>query len=578
MLHPARTYELSIYRATPVSFWVAVSLAFLAGVAANVNPHSGRWDRRGGFLLAYLSSMAVVSLDVLRGYRYYGAADSLTHLGWVKDFAAGLLEPTGLLYPGVHTLMLFLGDVGGVPFTHSGQLVVVAFAAVYLLFVPLCAYYVTTHPLAYPVGLLSALLWLPINDISVHRMVHPVSLGALFFPVVLFLAFAYVNTESDGPSATGALLTVAAMASLLIHPQLGITVVVILGTMAAAQYLLRRLGVAHPIAYHRSTHVQAAAATLFVLLWTPRFERVRIMFREVSQGLAGGPPTGDEISTRGRSLAVLGGSIEELFAKLFAVTLVFLAVFCVFVAVTWIRRKRSLFRGRTVHAQYAVLGTVPLVCGFFLLFASSVSTQHFRVLGYIMVLVTLVGAIALVAFARRVSNAGSLSHGRTAVVVFLLLMLPLSTMTLFFSPFIYQPTPHVTSAHMEGYDTAFDHRMDGVTYTGIRDGPRRYLDALRGTVRSTRLPYGGEGRGVPGEVFETNLTSYFDEQRYLIVTRSDYEREVVLYEGFRYSKEGFRSLDTDPRIYRVQSNGVVREYLLTDSGGATGESEATATA
>jgi hypothetical protein len=37
---------------------------------------------------------------------------------------------------------------------------------------------------------------------------------------------------------------------------------------------------------------------------------------------------------------------------------------------------------------------------------------------------------------------------------------------------------------------------------------------------------------------------------------------VVLYDGLRYTNDGFESLETEPNIYRVQDNGGFTLYMI----------------
>ncbi|MFB6164758.1 MAG: hypothetical protein ABEJ31_06320 [Haloarculaceae archaeon] len=105
---PARGYELSIYDATPTAFWLAVCAAGLLALLGSAYSPPGSPTRTAALALAYGTALAVAALPILRGYRFFGAGDSLTHLGWVKDLSTGALSPLHLLYPGVHLSTLFV--------------------------------------------------------------------------------------------------------------------------------------------------------------------------------------------------------------------------------------------------------------------------------------------------------------------------------------------------------------------------------------------------------------------------------------------------------------------------------------
>lgn len=128
---------------------------------------------------------------------------------------------------------------------------------------------------------------------------------------------------------------------------------------------------------------------------------------------------------------------------------------------------------------------------------------------------------------------------------------------------MYQTNQQVTEGSMTGYETTFDHRESEVVVMGIRGGPRRYVDAIYGTETADATPeLDAATAGLPGRVFNTNLTSAYEDDRYLAVNDDDYRREVGLYEGLRYNEQGFDRLDSDRQIQRVISNGDVQVYRV----------------
>lgn len=88
-----------------------------------------------------------------------------------------------------------------------------------------------------------------------------------------------------------------------------------------------------------------------------------------------------------------------------------------------------------------------------------------------------------------------------------------------------------------------------VEFANIRGGPRRQSDAALGPQSPTADHVAHNSTAIPGRVFGTDLTSYYNDSRYVPVT--DAQREVQLYHGFRYGQTGFQKLDTTPGINRI---------------------------
>ncbi|NIB98536.1 hypothetical protein [Halobacterium sp. R2-5] len=584
--NPATGYELSPYAATPTVTWVGLAVAFLVGSVVSVATVRRTYTWAVGVGLAVSAALSVFAMPVFRGYTFYGAGDSLTHVGWAREIAGGSLEATNLLYPGVHTLTVFVGRLADVPLTLANTYVVlVAFPLVFLLFVPLAAELLADAPWAYGIGLLAAAAFIPINNISIHPAAHPASQGTLLFAFVLYLALAYtVGVLDTGPGArgenlrrdeshsslarwpttatgTGVLLALASAAIVLVHPQMGLNVVVVLGAIAAAQLLARRYTDLDRVDAHRPLYAHTVVALAVFLAWAPRFERVQGAFLATVQSVVqSGPTTGQVVSQRSTSLTTVGGSIVEIFLKLFGPAVVLSACAAALFAL-------AVYRHRTdadTLVGYIAAAFVPLTAIFALVLAGSVGDLYFRYQGFMMVPVTVVAAAALAHAASWAATRGNRGAGVAVVAVVLLVLAPVGLLVVHPSPYVYQPSQHVTESQISGYGSAFDHRAEGVEFTGIRGGPRRYVDYHYGTeyARET-LDFPGYRDGVPVPVFvAANYSEAYGEPRYLALTDGTRQTEVGLYHGFRYPASGFRALETTPSSSRVRASEGFELYLV----------------
>lgn len=558
---PARAYEPSLYRATPVLYWVGLAVALGASLLVALYGSDRRWLRTGAFLVAYLGFVSVAALPLVRGYHFLGAGDPLTHLGWIKELAAGGVDPLGFLYPAVHLTALSAGSLLGIPLTDALMVVVVVSAAVFLLFVPLCVRAATAPRRGLVVGLFAAGLFLPINNTSVYMLVHPFSQAVLFLPVVLYLLFRYVYAGPTTATPAAVLLVVAASALVLVHPQLGVGLVGLLLAVAGFQRLYRWWWPDHPVAGHRSLLGPGLAVGAFYLLWVANKPTVESLAGAVLNSILAGSAVGDEISSSAESTKAVGMSFEVMAFKLFFVSFVF-SVLAGLVVLRALVERPADDRAGTLLVRYLAVGSVPLGLLFVVFVLSSISRFYFRYVGAIMAVVTILGAVAvtdgLAAFERRLPAVPV----RTAVAVLFAVLLPLSLATVYFSPYILRGSGHVTEGHVNGYETAFEHRQAGTPFVGIRTAPDRQVQAVYGAETAMTLPVYRTAERVPPEVFDSNLSVHYEGPRYLPVRNTDRQVEVGLYDGLRYSGRGFRELDSTPGIDRVQSNGQFRLYRL----------------
>lgn len=568
---PARSYEASIYAATPVLFWVGAGLAMLiALVVALWTDH--RLERALALLLGGQATVAVSGLPLIRQYRYHGLADAMTHLGWAREVTEGDISPLELFYPGLHTLSAVLAHATGLSIERSVLIAVLVLVLVAIAFVPLAIRAVDGREGAVVVGTFAAFLLLPVNLLSTHPFAHSFTQAMLFSAFAVYLVARYVRGSTDsesptrpGPSATGTLLALVSIVTVLFHPQLAANLLVLLGAISVLQLVHRRIRPAHPISSHRTLYGQTALLAAAFFVWALRFDLPYEAARGVAATLygyvIGDPPTaGESVGTQGASLAAIGATVEELFLKLFLVSAVFLVL--AVAVVLWTLLGFGDDETPESNALIAYLGVGVLALGpmFGMYFAGGIGGQYFRHFGFIMLLVTILGAIGLV----RLSNAveGRLGSGplgraipRTALLIAFAVLLPLAALTFFQSPYIYQPTQHVTDHHLAGHEAAFELSDDEeAELVGVRAAPWREYDAIHG-VQRPRAYWESVDDGELDSVHERS-----DEPQYLVVSQYDRTSEVGVWQELRYSQDGFDSLETQPGVDRVYANEEVELY------------------
>ncbi|SFS10662.1 hypothetical protein SAMN05216559_3779 [Halomicrobium zhouii] len=577
---PIDGYELSIYEATPPTFWAGVVLAALAAAIVALSAPPKSVPRRLGLLLGPMAIVSVVALPVLRGYYFFGAGDALSYLGWARLIADEQLNPVELLYPGIESTAIFVAQTTGITLRRSLLLIPPLLFAAFVVSVTLVVGRISTSRNGVVAGCFAALLVLPINNVHTYIVAYPTTAAIFFSPLVLYALFRYVTDEGsvarlgDRTLLTpfGVLLGIAGVAAILYHPQVGANVIAILFTVLGLQVLARasrRWVGSTAISAHRAIVAPAAVVGGFFLLWTPRFDRAQDTVGTLVTLLVSGADPGGTIEAKGTSLATLGGGIEELFLKMFLVSGV-LSLVAGLVMLATLTRRLDDAPDRNALLTYLTVAFAPIFVLFLAFMVASLSVQQFRYLGFIMVFVTIFVAVAVadgIPFGLPIRS--PTTRTTLAVGVFALLLVPQLAMV-FSSPYIYQPSSQVTERTMEGYETSFEQRDPEVWHTGVRGGPRRYVDAYHGTTGSNTAADGttfeGKDEMIPFGVWGNNMTEFYSRCRYVALEQSDYQREVGLYDGFRYSEAGFERMETDPRIHRVQSNGDFRLYVVAPEG------------
>ncbi|MFC6724373.1 hypothetical protein ACFQE1_08305 [Halobium palmae] len=555
---PATSHELSIYAGTPSMVWLGCIVAWVVATTCAFTT-VGRL-RSLALALGTGAVVLVASLPLIRNYRFLGTADSLTHLGWSKAIMSGQLEPNRLIYPGIHSISSELSLATGASLRWTLMFTVVLFTFSFLLGVPLLTRSLTQSRYGVVLGAISAWLLLPINNLASYMMPFPTSQAIFYAAIVMFAMLAYTR-RGDGDDALpfgspfGGLLTVLVAGVLLVHPQQTVNIVVILGSFAAVQFLVSRYKPDHIISHHRPVYSQFGIAALLFVLWVVPRPRFQAAVTGMSAGLLDGFFTGglsEQAQTTGASLTEIGGSVPEIFAKLFLVSSIYIGLSALVVLAYLLRRRGDDEIGSVV--TYFAASAIPLSVLFGLYYLAT-PTMAFRQLGFLMAVATLLGAVELSRlvsrFEHRFSPPGVRAVTATAVAAVLLL----SVIIVFPSPFIYKSTGHVTDQQFSGYELTFDHRAEDVPIAGIRGGTRRWAHATYGVNTSSveRVPY--DAGSINTTYFDSSrLGAGYDNDVYMTVTDADYQREVVLWHGIRYSERGFESLPRQTGVDHVATN------------------------
>jgi hypothetical protein len=577
---PAASYEIDIYAATPIGFWLGIAIALLIAVFVTLYAPEG-YVSLAGLTLGGGAIASVAALPLLRSYFYYGNGDGLTHLGWTRDLFEGSLSAFGLFYPGIHTSALFVRGVAGTTIPRSLLLIVFAYVLVYLVFIPLCVRSMTSHRGAMLLGGLMGLLLLPINHQGVNYMSpHPISDSILVTPVVVYLLINYLTSPSDvfdsrlPISAVSAAFAITLGATVLFHPQQAANLIILFITLSGVQFLYRSIRPDSAIADHRTMYGPTAFIIGSFMLWSVGRSRfggsVDAVIREVLSFLSGGANVGASTASQASSLTAIGGSILELFLKLFGVSLVVAALAGLLMLTSLSGRLRDAPDTRAL-VKYFTIGLVVLIPYSLVFYIGSISELFFRNAGLIMLFSTILGSIALYRYVSGLSEIVPVGGVRAVLSVIIVAMLALSVVVVFPSPYIFLPNDQVTETQMSGYQFAFNHGTEETPIYGLRSGPWRYKHGVLG-VEGTPVAQGS--RSIPGENLSA-LAGRTSNNRYVAVTDAARQREVQVYRSLRYSRENVSALDNQPGVSLVQTNGDFDLYLVAGSNPADAGASAT---
>jgi len=540
---PAKSYELSIYASTPIAYWIGIVLVFIISIIVSFN-HSNKQELSLSLILAGIATLSIVSLPIIRNYYYFGMTDSITHLGIAKSIAVGNIDLYDSFYPAIHLLGVFISSLTGLPLRTAMMLNIPLFASMFLLFIPLVlknihGKYDTDLMI---IGAYSAFLFLPINNLGLHFQPHPSSQAVLFFPVLIYLFLKYNNKKSNKLLIIFVLLF---LGFLFIHPQLALSFILLISAIVIWGRLYTKdnsFSIRLPLLFGLLFWLWVAYNLTFERTLTTVFNRLFYGDLNIAAG----------INERGMSLPLVGGSLIELFLKMFLVSLFFGII-----TLIYLYKSRNTIKNNKDWIKYLIIGTIPILFMFFIYFLSSPSPgQEFRYFGIIFAIITITGAYGYYHITKNINN----KTKKVIILIFISVNLLLSIPIYFNSPWIYNVNSQITESDYHGYETTFSIFNESLDFSSVRLSSDRFYATIQ------NLPWTLELRKKfiisPDHFNNQSLSTYYKRRTYLAVTESEFIIDAQLYQGFRFSFNDFRYLERDFHINKILTNGGFNLFLI----------------
>jgi len=351
------------------------------------------------------------------------------------------------------------------------------------------------------------------------------------------------------------------VALVFLHPQAAFNVLLLFGTISLVQFIYRRRSQEHTISQMRGIYGQFILLAVVFALWAGQFENtyrvLDLMITGVQETILGNEEAGEIVQQRTESSSALGASVVEMFVKLFGVSTIYSLLAGGLILSVLSSRFQSLSEKADGVVIYFACGGLALIPLLGLHFMGDIDAYLFRQVGFGMVLVTVLGAIAIFH-----ATSTSLQRDlRPALGVATVVVLSAALLIAFSSPFILLPNAQITETEMNGYDTLLENQDTEVSMLGgVRGSSGRFINALQYSEAD-------RNRGFAlftATEFNEGMTGVYDTDKYLVISEYDRTQDTEVYNGFRYSEQGFERLQTTDSIHRIQSNGDVNVYYIDE--------------
>jgi len=575
----AAGYEISLFQAYPLPFWVALVTALASGQLLifrnGFEPEAEYWKL--GVALVGIVTVVLLSQPHIR-YTLYGRGDILTHIGYVRRVVAtGTILETNW-YPALHFLAALVAELTVLAPKDAISVFPVLFSLFYLaslvyLFARLTSS-ATSFLFALSVGVLPLLG-------GVHTYAAPSGVAFLSVPLVIYLFLRLHDAEQFRTYAAAFVLVTLTLVPF--HP---LTFLYLLSILLALR-----------VTYEIGTRVRSLSmdvggpirtptlllALLLWLWWYSSFPSVVRTGLDMMATLIGRTEAGQFGHLVGVASTYTPDVLDILTIGVAQYGLLGILCSSATFLIGWYLFG-SLREGEPIDSRViavtAVFGTFTAVAvvAFFVDFVFS----YYRFVRPVYLTAPVLIGVGLAVVNERVDRPALRRFAVGIVVISLISLAVLSVLGLHLSPVTKDPNKQVTAMEIEGSEWFFEHRdqelrIDEVGFKQFRfysvtseevtrEEPYNIalLSAERGLLQLGTSPpdhFGYDGNESAGAAY--------DDDRYLIVTELGRETYPELYTDYRpfwrFTPEEFQRLERDPAVDHVYDNGEFDVYYVHGS-------------
>jgi len=575
MRTPAATgYEISIYEAYPIYFWMLIISSIFIGelvllrYALNYNG-SNLWV--GGALLIVISNIILLFQPIIRGYAIYGRGDVLTHIGYIKDMlVSGTIGSNP--YPLDHIFFISLNLTSLFNLSDLVILIPVIFSMFFMLSMFLLARTVfeSNEKVIFVLIFASLLLFGNTNSLF-----SPYTQSLMLFPFVLYLFFK--SRGSNHKVAFSIMLILLVSFVTFFHPLSAIILILIFLLIEflrithqwltrKSQWLTEKLSFSKS-KFASSQNIILIAIIIFFSWGTYAYLLLKNVDRMFAS-LFGEYPLTSQLQSYSE-LLIYGQPTFITFVKTVLLTYgqyILLIAISMF-AILYILKLRKSERLHFYHI-FSSAGFL------FFLLASFVTFVSLHVFGFTrMLFIAILFSILLTSFIldylkKTYNNASSYKKFKIGILCVLILSITIfSTLNLYQSPFTRVANQQVSKSELGGMETFLNYRNSSFSTLELGISNYRFFEAIYGKeapkinvfykkrVRSVGVPdhLGYNNNSFFGSAYKSNVyivLSTLGENSYQELY---HEKEFV--GKWRFSPDDFIKLNNDPSVNLIYQSG-----------------------
>jgi hypothetical protein len=566
---PCTGFESSIYSATPLVFWVAITLDIVCGIVIIVHQvSSGKHTQSRfwviGLLLIGFAYTSLMALWIIRGYVQWGTGDPLSHIKLtsyiINDGHFQLnFYPIAHIYLSEFTYLLNISD------TVIYNYITLLFYVFYILF-----FYVMVKSLFSSKGTIILATLAGITLVYVEGIgFAPNTLANLFLPFAIFL---FAKSSPSGNNIWKALFMVIIFLFPPFHPVPSLALLLIIVFIAIPDIIInsnkRNMIPSNGIFSFRTP------VFLFLLVWSifwfSSFGVWTIMVNDIKNYFSGISLNHlVEINQQIQYANEYQYNVVVYFFKEYGVLLAYIIISLIAIPII-IKKASANSDERSLWALYGPLFIIALTIIVLLLL--NVDFGPLRLLVYL----SLIGAMFVGFIFNKLLEWSRSKTGQFAfrfvftglVTLFLLVAFFGGILKLYPSKYTLEMNDQVTRTEIRGMEWFFYKENLNEPITGLSIQTERYADYVLSPEEKTEHKYikkeqlgAQEDQPMPWHFSYDNYSSlgaWYTQTSYMIIIRSDRVRYRDVFpeiENIRFTAEDFNQIENDQSVSKLYTNG-----------------------
>jgi hypothetical protein len=577
-MNPAIKYEASIFKSTPLIYWIALIISLLIGfyivILESQSARKNKLHNYSALILIIIAYISFLALWIIRGYYFWCAEDPLSHLGAINNLLTiGHIDSTNI-YPITHIFVVENVKLLNLDPINLCKYIPLLYGLFFVLFMYIFAKSIFSNKeIAFYVLLVSFIpmhLW--------YLNLTPNHLANLTLPLAFYILIKYIY---DKGYQWCILFIVMIILFPVFHPvpSLALLIMIIVLTPPGINITKKIFNkfFKFKLDMGKSTMIYSALI-LFVLIitWVSSFYIWNATIKNIQMLITEGGPT--QLDNLGANIAYAqsyGYSVFNQFLKVYGGLVIYLTFTVIGFIIVWNKIKNNaseyIYNYKFITLLMPMMIFIIIMGLFYLTNIQAFGADRLEI--YIILLSTLYVAYVLYQYVYKSSRSQNIIHKNIAIIlvpVFLVFLFALAAINLYPSRFILSYNWQITKTETIGMNWLL-HKKGKNNITSLSIDPGRFADALLTKTERAEIKVNDQipvNLKIPfhfGYNENSNLGEHYNDNVYMVLKYSD----LILYKevypnmaNIRFNDNDFIRLQEDNSVNKIYENGGFESYFI----------------